>query len=605
MQEFVVPASRAIPRPERPWLPWLQAFVIIAAVLWTMGAALPGDWGGDDELYLIHNPLQYDPHHLWKIWFAPSSFIEYYPITETLQMLQWHLWGDDPSGYVWTNIVLHAVNALLVWRLLRHLGLRQGWLGGLLFAVHPLNVASVAWISEFKNTLSTAPFLLAMTAWIDFEQTRRRGDYGRALGFFLAAMLCKIALAPFAVVILLFAWWKRGRLAWSDLAASAPFFMISLVLGWLTYYSGAHFSQRHGDPPEPILLQGYAAHFVLAGWSSALYFAKFFWPYPPAPYYNRWNVEPLAFWKWTPWLVFAGILYVCWRRRRSWGATVLLGLGYFLLMLGIVLGVHEISFMRDTWVMDHFTYVPMIGLIALVVAAWEDLTRKAPRLYPWLVGAWVVVLAACTWETHNYAGIYSSRVSLFVYNLAVTPNSAAVHDNLGLAFLRRNDLPDAIDQYRDTVEMEPGAAGPHLELGSVLLQSRRPSEAEEEFRAALQLAPNLAAGHTNLAFALLELDRTPEAEAELRRSLAIFDLPQSRNGLGQLLYRTHRPDAAEAEFRRALELDPDQPQILDNLGYSLCAQHKFAEARPFFQQALSLDPHDKVAQAALEQMSGQ
>ena len=127
-------------------------------------------------MYLSQNPLLHDPARLWKAWFQPGSFIEYYPLEQTVQWVQWQLWGNDTFGYHLTNVCLHLLGAFLVWRLLSKFGLRLAWLGGLIFAIHPMMVESVAWISELKNTLSLPPFLLAMCAWIDYEERGRKQD---------------------------------------------------------------------------------------------------------------------------------------------------------------------------------------------------------------------------------------------------------------------------------------------------------------------------------------------------------------------------------------------------------------------------------------------
>ena len=176
---------------------WLQAALIATATLWVFSPAFHGTWLMDDGLYVLENPLQHDPARLWKTWFVPGSFIEYYPMEETVRWAQWQLWGAEPLGYHLTNVGLQIVSALLVWRLLAKLGLRLAWIGGLIFAVHPVQVESVAWIAELKNLLSLTPFLLAMAAWIDFEERRDARDYWLALGLFLVAMLCKISAAPF------------------------------------------------------------------------------------------------------------------------------------------------------------------------------------------------------------------------------------------------------------------------------------------------------------------------------------------------------------------------------------------------------------------------
>ena len=236
----------------------LRAAVLAALGWWIYAPALYGDWVWDDVLYLPQNPLLNDPERLWKLWFAPGHVLDYYPIEATVQWVQWQLWGQNTFGYHVTNVALHIVNALLVWRLLGKFKLRLAWLGGLLFLVHPVQVESVAYISELKNTLSLSPFLLAMGAWIDYEERQQTRDYALALGLFLVAMLCKISMAPFPVVILLYAWWKRGRVGTQDLKQSAPFFLISLALGVMTILSGIWYRQLHLEPEEIVPLGGLA-----------------------------------------------------------------------------------------------------------------------------------------------------------------------------------------------------------------------------------------------------------------------------------------------------------------------------------------------------------
>ena len=210
-----------------PAMSWkfLPAVLIVLAGLWAFYPALSGEWLWDDGSLVARNALVHDPAGLWKIWFEPSRLIDYFPLKVSVEWLEWHLWQNQTFGYHLTNIVLHILSALLIWRLFGKLGMRLAWLGGLIFAVHPVTVESVAWISELKNTLSLPPLLLAMGAWVDYEEKGNRKDYFLALGLFLVAMLCKTSMVMFPMVILLFDWWKRGRIGWKDLKASLPFFV--------------------------------------------------------------------------------------------------------------------------------------------------------------------------------------------------------------------------------------------------------------------------------------------------------------------------------------------------------------------------------------------
>jgi len=567
--------------------------------------ALPGDWASDDETYLTNNPLLHDPAHLWKIWFEPGSFIEYYPITETVQLGQWQLWHQDPSGYVWTNILLHLVNAFLVWRLLQQFGLRWAWLGGLLFAIHPQTVESVAWISELKNTLSLAPALLAMSAWIQYEETKQGRDYIIALGLFLLSMLCKITMAPFAVVIFLYAWWKRGRIGWGDFKASLPFFFIAFVLGMTTHLAGGWFAQHYGQSAPRIPLDGLLSRLTLVGTTGAFYLAKFFWPWTPAPAYPHWNINPSALWQFLPWLVLGGALYGCWTQRRSWGRHVLLGTGYFFIMLAPFLGFIGISYMQFTWVMDHLVYFPMIGLIGLVVAGMEHAHGQLPpRFRPLSIAGLGFLMLGLTLETRAYAGIFSRQETLYIYALRVNPDSYLAHASLGHALMKKGDLAGAIRQFQEAQAIDPDNSEAHFSLGTLLMEANHWEEAKNEFAETIRIAPTHADAHDNLGVILLQLGRPAEAIAQFHQALQILDFAQAHNDLGNALFQTGQIEEAIAEYRKAVKLNPDAAQVRDNLALALCQGKHFPEAIEQFQAALTVNPQDDTARAALEKLRG-
>ncbi len=241
---------------KRRWRELLGIVIFTLLGFLIYSPSLLGDWLWDDEADISHNLITQSPNGLWSIWFQPGTQVDYYPIKASVQWIQWHLWRNDMLGYHLTNVVLHIVNALLVWRLFNRLNLRLAWLGGLIFLIHPANVESVAWIAELKNTLSMTPFLLAMTAYIDYEESHRARDYWLALGLFLAAMLTKTSMVMFPVVILLYVWWKRGRIRGSDLWHSAPFFAVSLLLGLVTVEVGHWYDIIHAQVSNPVLIGG-------------------------------------------------------------------------------------------------------------------------------------------------------------------------------------------------------------------------------------------------------------------------------------------------------------------------------------------------------------
>jgi len=276
------------------WITLIRALGIAGVVLWIYGPSLHGSFLWDDDSYVTDNRLLHSVAGLGTIWFQPGAFRDWYPIEETALWVEWHLWGLDPLGYHIVNVVLHVVSAWLVWRLLARFGLRLAWIGGLLFAIHPVQVESVAWISELKNTLAQPFILLAMISYLNFEQRKNARAYGLALGCFLVAVLCKLSVVLFPFVILLYAWWKRGRIDASDFKASAPFFAVALLAGLVTTLAGVWGKEFTHLPVHFLPPDGIWGRLALAGEALAFYFSKAFLPVELLPVYPLWPVRPFS-----------------------------------------------------------------------------------------------------------------------------------------------------------------------------------------------------------------------------------------------------------------------------------------------------------------------
>jgi len=500
----------------------LRALLIAAAAFWVFAPALRGDWLMDDDIYVTQNVLVNDPARLWKIWFAPGSLIEYYPIEASAQAVQWRLWHMNTLGYHLTNLILHIISALLVWSLLDRFGLRLAWLGGFLFAIHPVVVESVAWISELKNTLSLPFFLLSMSIWIDYEERGRSRDYLLALGLFIVAMLCKISMALFPIVILLYAWWRRGRINWGDLKAAVPFFAVSLVLGLTTIWAGNWFRESHLQSIAAPDIGDLFVRVALAGESLAFYFVKCIWPVEMLPIYPKWPVNPdslISFW---PWFVLVGMVLWFWSKRATWGRHALLGLGFFVINLVPFIGLTSVSYMSFTWVMDHFLYLPLIGLIGLAIAALGDIeTRISPPMRSFLVVAIAMTLGLLAWESHDYAEIFVGPEKLWTYTVLHNPTSWLAHNNLGNVLLESSRMPEAVEQYEESLQFNPDGVEAHSNLGFAFDQMGRAAEAIENDELALKFNPHFPLALANLAGALSRAGRVPEAIAAYEQVLLV------------------------------------------------------------------------------------
>jgi len=549
----------------------LRAALIIVLGFWIYWPALNGDWLWDDRDLIVNNVLVHDPDGLWKIWAEPTRLFDYLPLKVSVEWIEWRLWGDDTLGYHLTNVGLHLLSAFLLWHFLRKFGLRHAWLGALIFTVHPIMVESVAWISELKNTLSLPFFLLAMSAWIDYDARGRWTDYGLALGLFLLALLCKTTMVMFPVVILLYAWWKRGRLGWADLRASAPFFAVSLAMGLITVWFLDRTVGGHN-----VVLGGLISRLACAGLSIAFYFSKCVLPLNLMTIYPKWIVDPPSPLQFLPWPMLGGVLYLLWTRRGSWGRHALLGLGFFLINLAPFLGLKAGSYMSYSWVMDHILYIPIIGLIGLAVAGVERVEAQLSATLRRAGAAIVAVaLALMASACHGYAGLYVDLETLWGYNVARNPEAALPHNDLGYALAQKGRTAEAIEQIRLAAQLDPRYADARQNLGLLLLHTGRAAEAVPEFQAAVQLSPTIAETHYNLGVALETVGRSLEAIDQYHQTLALNPgYMGAYNNLAIALAGQNRFAEAVQVLRYALQLDPTNTQIKNNLAILIDSQKR-------------------------------
>ena len=597
------PASLLAAIKREKW-PLLQSLLIIAAGLWVFWPAVHGQWIGDDSWYLADNPLMNDPARVWKAWFQPGSWVEYYPIEESVQWVQWQLWHDDTFGYHLTNIILHVLSALLVWRLLGKFGLPLAWLGGLLFVVHPMMVDSVALINELKASLSLPPFLLALCAWVDYEEHQRKRDYGLALTFFIVAMLCKITMAMFPFVILLYAWWKRRRIGWNDFKASAPFFAVSIVLGMATIGAGDIYSHTGTFYVTDVPRGDALWRWVLAGENIAFYFSRCFLPVTPLAIYPQWKVDPHSPVQYLPWVVLGAVVCFLWTRREGWGRHALLGLGFFLVMLAPFWGLHWISYMNATWALDHLLYIPILGLIGLVVAGMGEVERRLPRsVRPAGIGMLMIVVGLLAWESHGYAKVFQDEGTSAIYILRHNPDSAGVHNNLGVVLAREGKFNEAAEQFEAALQLDPRATNSSQNLGNALLSLGRVAESIAQQQKTVELGPQLPQAHRCLADSLMRGGRVAEAIAEYREAVRLDSgSAWMHYNLGLVLSRNGQIPEAIEEYEKALALHPDYAEAHNSLGIALFGAGRTEEARKQFEEALRINPNFPAAQFNLAKL---
>ena len=588
----------------------LQAAVLVLAGWAAFSPALHGAWLWDDAVEVARNPDLRGLAGLARIWRGTAS-PDYLPLKSSVDWLAWQLWGAHVFGYHVLNLALHLTGAFLLWQLLARLGLRRAWWGALLFAVHPLTVESVAWISELKNTLSLPLLLLAMLAYVDYDRARAAGPgapaagaaYRESLGCFALALLAKSSGVMFPGVILLYAWWRRGRIGAADLRASAPFFALSLARGAATLV----FQHRWAGPGAAAAQAGLLPRIAVAGLALEDYAGKVVSPTGLLPLYPRWSVNAPALWDFLPWLFFGVIFAGLWAGRRSWGRAGLFGLGFFVLNFLPVLGFVPLAYPQSSWVADHLAYLPLIGAAGLAAAGLGAAFDALGNVRATIVGLAVLALAAgWTLTSRRYAAQFVSEVTLWSYTVRHEPNSAEARKNLGNALVHSGRLPEAIAEYAIAGRLNAGDPFLQYDYGNALMQAQRMPEAIARYRAALGLRPVYPEAHDNLGLALLDTGNLPEAIAQLE--LALQERPGApgiQYNLAGALLRGGRAAEAIPHYQAMLRQVPDNPEAHYNLGLAYLQARRLPEAIAEYAATLQLMPgsaeaHNNLGNALLE-----
>jgi tetratricopeptide (TPR) repeat protein len=463
----------------------------------------------DDDLYLTENPVITAPGGLKRIW-TSADCPQYYPLVFTTFWIEHRLWGLAPAGYHVVNVALHAANSLLIMGLLTRLGLRGAWLAAAIFAVHPVHVESVAWITERKNVLSLLFYLLAFRSFLRFEDERARGSYFAALLFFTLALLSKTAVCSLPVALLL-VHWARGRAITPHwLRRLAPFFAIGLALAVVTVWYEHHHVGAAGTEFDLSLAQ----RVIIAGRALWFYAGKLVWPANLSFIYPRWTIDSSNIIQYVAPFGALLVLALLLLARRRLGRWPFAGAALFVLTLVPALGFINVYLMRFSFVADHFQYVASIGLIAVfagvgvrAVGALPQRTRNS--LLPKAAGGvWVLTLALFAWmQTFSYA----DAETLWRDTLARNPQAWIAHNNLGVLLLQRGDAAGAIECHRRATQIQPLAADAWAALGAALTSAGRVDEGIAAYQRAITLAPGFAEVHFALAEALVRQNRLSEA----------------------------------------------------------------------------------------------
>jgi len=587
-------------------------------------------WNGqqlwDDDQHMIR-PELYPVSGLVRIWTQPAAIRQYYPVLATAFWIENKVWGIAPMPHHLVNILTHTLVALLLLRILRRLEIPGARLAAILFALHPVQVESVAWNTELKNTLSGVFCLGATLIYLKFDQKRRWMDYAIALGLFACALLSKTVVATLPAALLVVLWWKRGRLSWKkDVVPLIPFFVLSAGLGVFSIWMEHHVVGAAGSDFQYSLIE----RCLIAGRAIWFYLGKLIWPHPLIFIYPRWQISQMVWWQYLFPVSALALLAVLWRLREKSRAP----LAALLLFAGTLfpaLGFFNVYPFRFSFVADHFQYLACIGPLTLAAAGitmgitiivGRMKQSAGPLLRPLSGVVLGGILAAMTWQQ---SAIYSDIETLWHATIAqnpdcwiayghlgwtlfkkgevdlsityleralkIKPNDPEVHDSLGLALQQKGLTDAAIAHFEEALRIRPNDSVAYFNLGGIRQKKGQLDAALDYYRKALALKPDDPEIHARLGGALRQQGVLDEAIAHLQFALdAKFVDAKAHRELGLALHQKGRIGEAIPHYQSALAIKPDYAEAHNDLGVALLQKGQTSEAIRQFKAMLTLIP---------------
>jgi Tfp pilus assembly protein PilF len=581
---------------------WQQGTLIVAiiiAVALVYLPALQGDFVWDDFLLITGNPLLQNVSGLLEIW-SGGRTADYFPVTNTVFWIEHHLFGENATGYHVVNILLQTANALLVWRLLARLNIPGAWLAGLIFGIHPIHVASVAWISELKNLLAMFFALLSILCFLELDDKRLRNSataYVASLVFFALALLSKTQVVFLPVVLLLCAWWRDKNLAGRestqkirrDVMRCWPFFLIAIVLGLVTMWF-----QNRGIGEEEIVIGSLPRRVVNAAMAIWWYAEHLFAPVRLMAIYPNWRFDSPHLLEWLPLIALIGIVAGLWHWRNRGTRSAFFAVACFIVALLPALGLVRMAYVRSgTLVADHFQYFGDVSLLALFSAgaayAWSQRQRATKIATAVIVTLLVGAMGAYAFSR---AAVYRNEETLWPDNLSKNPDAWQAHIMMAQRRFKEERYAEAAYHAGRAAELKPYLADIHNQLGLAYCRLERFEEGIAEYRKALQLkeakpptarSAAVAKIRTNLANAL--------AVTAERLTEPVSPVPEEA---------MHRYEEAIRQYEEALEIEPQQPAVHRNLGMLLVQLGRYDEAIPHLRATLRIVPNEPVARELLD-----
>jgi tetratricopeptide (TPR) repeat protein len=580
---------------------WRSALLFLAT-LFSHWQAIGGGFIWDDDAHVTREWLR-SLQGLWSIWFKLGATQQYYPLVHSAFWFEHAIWGDTAWCYHLTNIFLHTIGCFILVAVLRKLEIPGAWVAGFIFALHPVHVESVAWITEQKNTISAIFYLLAAYNYVQFDKERVWRKYGFATLFFFLALLSKTVTASLPAALLVIFWWKRGKLSLKDdVIPLLPWFVMGAAGGMFTAWVERVFIGAQGsDYLSAVTLTSFT-RFLLAGHVIWFYLGKLLWPANLIFIYEHWNISASNPWDYTYSIgIFILLAVLLKHALKPWkgipsgtlSRAPLAGFLFFSGTLFPVLGFANVYPFMFSYVADHFQYLASLGIIVPVAAGltiWVDkLSGEHKGMGSAIGGVMLALLGFLSW---NQCSIYSDAQTLYQATITKNPSCWMAHNNLGAILLGQGKVQEASDQFQEALKIRPAYPDAQSNMCSVLIRTGRYQEAISHGLEAIRLRPTSAENENNLAIALADIGRTSEAVSHYQAALKLRpNYVEVLNNLGNAYMTLGLKQDALNAYQTAIKYSPNFADAYNNLGLLLAGAGHLPEAIAQYEQAIKLQPN--------------